>query len=549
MTTPDRAASPPSRLLRAFDALNTRVMKLPPGAPYTVTRAVPISMRDGARLLADVYTPTGNVRGTLLLRNPYGRSDLLAATFATAFAARRYRVVLQSTRGTFGSGGGPFEPMAREVEDGADTVAWLREQPWFDGTFATLGASYLGFTQWALLMDPPPELKTAVIQIGVHDVYHSAHGAGAFRLDLLLSWFDSVSRQERGTLGLLIDRVTAKRRLDPAFDALPLLPAGEHHLGGGPFAASYANFLTRTNANDPYWKSRRLGEALERVRVPVLLIGGWQDIFLDQTLTQYARLHERGVDVALTVGPWAHGEGNDVMTRESLEWFDEHLGGKARRRAAPVRVFVTGAKTWRDLPAWPPPTRPSTLYLHPGGALSADPPPATAAPSTFTYDPATPTPTIGGQLLTNGGYRDVRALSARADVLTFTSLELTEPLEVAGVPEVELAHHSDNPHADVFVRLVEVDARGGSRNVSDGFRRLSDADRTSSVRVALDAVAHRFAAGTRVRVLISGGSHPQYARNLGTGLDPALSARMAVSHRIVAHGEGGVSSLILPVTS
>lgn len=62
-------------------------------------------------------------------------------------------MVLQSVRGTFGSGG-VFEPMADEIADGADTVAWLREQPWFTGRFATIGMSYLGFTQWALLQDP-----------------------------------------------------------------------------------------------------------------------------------------------------------------------------------------------------------------------------------------------------------------------------------------------------------------------------------------------------------------------------------------------------------
>lgn len=550
MTNSDRSASPPSRLLRAFDALNTRAWKLPPGVPYTVTRAVPISMRDGVQLLADVYTPTGRMRGTLLLRNPYGRSDLLASSFVTPYAARGYRVILQSTRGTFGSGGGPFEPMALEIEDGADTVAWLRTQPWFDGTFATIGASYLGFTQWALLMNPPPELKTAIVQIGVHDVYHSVHGSGAFRLDLMLSWFDSISRQERGgTIQLLLDRITAKRRLQGAFDSAPLLPAGEQQLGGGPFASAYANFLTRTDESDPYWAPRRLGDALERVNVPVLLIGGWQDIFLDQTLAQYARLYERDVDVALTVGPWAHGEGSDVMTRESLDWLAEHLGGAPRRRDAPVRVFVTGAKAWRDLPSWPPPTMPRTLYLQAGGRLGGDAPPTAAAPSTFTYDPAAPTPTIGGQLLMNGGYRDVSALCARADVLTFTSAVLTEPLDVMGVPEVELAHRSDNPHADVFVRLVEVDAKGRLRNLSDGFRRLGDADRVPSVHVRLDAVAHRFSVGSRVGLLISGGSHPQYARNLGTGLDAAMSAHMTTSRRVVAHGEGGVSRLTLPVTS
>ena len=74
------------------------------------------------------------------------------------YAAYGYHVVLQSTRGGFGSGG-QFDPGRHEVDDGADTVAWLRPQPWFDGRFATVGSSYMGFTQWALLVDPPPDLR------------------------------------------------------------------------------------------------------------------------------------------------------------------------------------------------------------------------------------------------------------------------------------------------------------------------------------------------------------------------------------------------------
>ncbi len=69
-------------------------------------------------------------------------------------------MLLQSVRGTFGSGG-EFEPMRHEIPDGQDTVAWLRQQRWFEGRLAMFGASYLGFVQWALAMDPPPELVAA----------------------------------------------------------------------------------------------------------------------------------------------------------------------------------------------------------------------------------------------------------------------------------------------------------------------------------------------------------------------------------------------------
>ena len=59
--------------------------------------------------------------------------------------------------------------MRHEAADGQDTVAWLRRQHWFDGRLATYGASYLGFVQWALATDPPPELRAAVVLAGPHD--------------------------------------------------------------------------------------------------------------------------------------------------------------------------------------------------------------------------------------------------------------------------------------------------------------------------------------------------------------------------------------------
>ena len=73
----------------------------------------------------------------------------------------------------------------------------------------------------------------------------------------------------------------------------------------------------------------------------MLLIGGWQDLFFEQTMARYRTLRNHGADVALIVGPWTHGEGGGVATRESLDW----LAGS--RLAHPVRIFVTGDGGWR----------------------------------------------------------------------------------------------------------------------------------------------------------------------------------------------------------
>jgi putative CocE/NonD family hydrolase len=423
-------------------------------------------------------------------------------------------------------------------------------QSWFEGRFALCGTSYLGYTAWALMMDPPPELAAAVIAISAHNNHWVTHGTGAFALEQTLGLFEGFEHLEAGLVRGLLRGVTASRRLKPGFYELPLVRGQETVLAG---RMPYREWLTTPDAEDPLWRPMRLGQALERVNVPLLLQDGWQDPFVDQMLEQYERARRRGVDVGLTIGPWTHVEfatkGAGIVMEETLDWLAEHLDGTGRRhRASPVHIFVTGAQEWRYLPEWPPATDEHVLYLRANGELGETPPTPTAAPSTFNYDPADPTPAVGGRMINPaiGGYRDNRKLEERDDVLTFTGLPLIEPLEVIGNPVVELVHWTDNPYADLFVRLCEVRENGRSVNVSDGFQRLKPTKSSGTIQLRLDAMAHRFTPGTRLRLQISGGAHPRYARNLGTDKDPATSSELAPSRRTIFHGDGGFSRIFLP---
>ncbi|KKC01714.1 CocE/NonD family hydrolase [Mycobacterium nebraskense] len=554
--TSTRTAQPTLHTLRHLSGKAVgRLLGLPMATTdYTVER-VRVPMRDGVDLVADHYAPnTASPAGTLLARGPYGRAFPFSLLFGGLYAARGYHVVLQSVRGTFGSGG-DFEPMANEAADGADTVAWLREQPWFTGRFATIGLSYLGFTQWALLQDPPPELAASVITVGPHDFNASVWGTGSFAINDFLGWSDMVAHQEdpvraRSALRQLQNR----RSVTQAALGLPVGDTARALLGAG--APWFESWVEHTDPSDSFWDALRCGDALNRVDVPVLLIGGWQDIFVRQTLQQYGHLRGRGVDVALTMGPWTHTQllitGLGTCMRESLDWLDTHLGGAAPRRPSRVRVYVTGSdkgQAWRNVADWPPATTERALYLRPGGHLGETAPtdPKRLAPATFRYDPADPTPTTGGPLLSpNGGYRNDSRLASRDDVLAFTSLTLTHDLCIYGSPVVELAHGADNPNVDLFVRVSEVDARGRSKNVSDGYRRLQAVNKSSkgTVRVELDGIAHRFRAGSRIRVLIAGSWFPRYARNLGTD-EPILTGRQSepATHTV----RYGRSRLLLPV--
>lgn len=555
-----------SRRQRVADAFVGRLLRQVPARTDYAVEPARCRMRDGVELAADHYGPRGaRARGTVLIRTPYGRGFPTSALNGRLLAARGYHVLIQSVRGTFGSGG-RFEPMAQETGDGRDTVAWLREQDWFDGRLATLGGSYLGWTQWAILQDPPPELRTSVIFVGPHDFRASTYGTGAFTLGDFLGWSYQITRQEdNGGVRRLLDMAAAGRRLRPAYAGLPLPEAAETVLAGR--APWYREWSTRTDAADPWWETRRASAALERVTTPILLVSGWQDLFLEQTLEQFAVLTGRGLDVGLTVGPWTHLEvgsrGEGRVSRETLAWLDEHMAGGPPARRLPVSVFRTGERRWHDLPSWPPPSSPavfrphrtSTLTLiHPTDGESDNQAPAEFTHSreaadnaendrvTFRYDPSDPTPTVGGRTLSGSmGVKDNRPLESRTDVRSFTTDPLPTAVDVMGSPVLDLALSADTRHADVFVRLCDVDERGHSRNFSDLMHRLDPAVPPGEVHhlhLTLDACFHRLRAGHRLRLLVTGGSFPRYARAVDE------SGTLTPSHRTV-HCDP--SRLTLPV--
>jgi putative CocE/NonD family hydrolase len=311
--------------------------------------------------------------------------------------------------------------------------------------------------------------------------------------------------------------------------------------------------LADSDRDGPYWKAQRFDAALDQTRVPTLLINGWQDLFLEQTMEQYHRLRARDVDVALTIGPWTHArllrQGASTFMPEAFDWILGHLAPPSAappRRHQPVRIWVN-EHGWIELPAWPPDIPEMSLYPTVDGRLDTAPPPAIAAPSSFVYDPADPTPTVGGRLLSaTGGYRDDTSLAQRSDVLSFTSEPLSEDLFLMGSPLLELSHSSDNPHVDVFVRLCHVDPEGRSTNVSDGYRRLHcQSAKVVAVTIELDPTAHRFPAGARLRVLVAGGSYPRFTPNPGTSEPTATALAGVPSTHFVHHGLGGTTRLVL----
>jgi putative CocE/NonD family hydrolase len=276
-------------------------------------------------------------------------------------------------------------------------------------------------------------------------------------------------------------------------------------------------------------------------------------------LEDFAALDAAGRETQLIIGPWAHTSPGLVAAgmREALGWLRKHLLGDDRLvRPDRVRVFVTGERVgdgWRALECWPPPgTGEQRLWLADGGRLYPFAPDDAAADG-YRYDPADPTPSLGGPLLlARHPVVDNAPLEARSDVLTYTTAPLAHPAEAIGVARVALHMRASAPYFDVFARVCDIDRDGVSRNVCDALARVSP-DRFAqapdgSWPVAFDLwpMGHRFAAGHRICLQVSSGAHPRYARHPGTGEDPMTATELRAVDVELLHGAEHASHLVLP---
>src|SRR5438876_2199089 len=311
-----------SMLSRIFGIIG----KLPPAQTHNVLieRDLKVPMPDGVILLAHRYAPRGVEKPPLILvRCCYGREGPFGLLNGELFAERGFQVVVQSTRGTFGSGG-KFNPFADEHDDGLATVAWLKEQPWFPGAFAMHGASYLGFVQWAISSEVGPELKALSIQVSTAEFRSQTYPGEAFSLDTGLSWINLVANQEHTSL-LKQALFPAERKLRPIFAYLPLKDVDK--LATGEHVPHFQAWLENNEPGSEYWRVRSFEHTVKDITAPINLLGGWYDIFLPWQLRDYRTLRDAGKQPYLTIGPWAHAtlEGMFCGVRETLVWCNAYL--------------------------------------------------------------------------------------------------------------------------------------------------------------------------------------------------------------------------------
>jgi hypothetical protein len=296
---------------------------------------------------------------------------------------------------------------------------------------------------------------------------------------------------------------------------------------------------------------------LTRATPPNHMVSGWFDFMIDQLLADYQRLVDAGQRPYLTVSNSTHVSGGNEADHpaETLHWMRAHLlGEKDGLREKPVRFEIIGDGRWVECESFPPPGgEEKVLYLHPDRSLVDRAPSEPAEPVTYRYDPEDPTPNIGGAIFAffGAGAADNAPREQRPDVLCFTSPVRAEPFTIIGNGRVVLYARSDNPHLDFFVRLCDVDPRGRSSNICDGLVRMTPdspkrPDSTWQVELRLHATAYTVLAGHSLRLQVSSGAHPRYARNSGTSVPIGQALQFKPANVEIFHDNEHPSHLVLP---
>ncbi|MCX4555075.1 CocE/NonD family hydrolase [Streptomyces phaeochromogenes] len=499
-------------------------------------RSLRVPMRDGVHLAADLYSaspePAATALPVLLERTPYGRRTQRGSDqdrsdapvpqpedIARHFTEARYHVVRQDCRGR-GDSEGTFVKYLGEGPDGADTIAWIRNQPWCDGRVVMTGVSYSAHVQAAAAAEGTQGLAAMFQDSGGFSCAYDAgmRMGGAFELKQVTWALRHALQSPEAAADPVLREALLRVDVPGWFGAMPWRPGCTplRHL------SAYEDFLLEQWRQDTFGDFYRNPALYGRgfygrfPDAPSLHMGSWYDPYVRSTIENFTALGElKSAPSYLVMGPWTHGHrcethaGEvDFGPRATLDgnlapsylefrrrWFDRALGredeGSPESGDLPaVQYFLMGGGdgrrdaagrmrhggTWRTDTQWPPTsTAPVALYLTTDGALTLDPPITAAASVTYDFDPHHPVPTMGGQVtsgepvMTGGAYDqnapDARVygarepylpLDSRPDVISLTTPPLQRDVVLAGPVSARLHISTTAPDTDFTIKLIDV---------------------------------------------------------------------------------------------
>jgi putative CocE/NonD family hydrolase len=558
--------------------------------------------------------------------NPWRDGELQTRRFRSILQAvnRGYAYIVQNERGRYFSEG-EWDILGPPKTDGYDALTWIARQPWSNGKVGTLGCSSTAEWQMGLAALDHPAHAAMVPQgfgagVGrVGEFYEQGnwYRGGAEQM-LFFSWLYGVQNTQRPRFPRDISREDLIR-LSKYFDLAPEMPRvdwtaalwhlpvedilrsvdGPEGIFADPAPVATGGRMIQRTPNDPAWYKGGLYHDDEPFGVPSLWFMSWYDVSIGPNLALFNHVRHNAEDPEVAenqfavVAPVTHcaytrateqtivGERNVGDARLDYDaliygWFDYWLKGENNGivdTLPKVRFYTMGANEWQTAEQWPPEdSEVVTYYLNSGGnantlrgdgVLTTRPPGSTDNPDSFTYDPANPVTSYGGNVCCIGGAIDAGSfdqqnMEERPDILVYTSEPLEEGIEISGTIEVTLYVSSDVKDTDFTVKLIDVYPDGRAYNLDETIQRaryregyetavFMEPGEVYELRVSPMSTSNYFAAGHRIRIEVSSSNFPRFTRNLNTGGNNYDETEGIVAHNQVHHSRQYPSLIKLPV--
>ena len=557
---------------------------LPPAQYKRCTiKNVEVPLPDGVRLKASISCPDFKQKWpVVLMRQPYVFYDWMRSFLHKLFAEQGYAFAMVHVRGLTDSEG-EFQAF-QEDADGRSVLDWLGEQTWCDGNIATFGGSYVGNMQWAIADYHHPMLKTMFIAMFGAESYEVFYHRGLFHSELWTEWTAQMCKKNRNTT--LLGKAAAELR-EGAFSVRPASGLSEY-LGGEP-CGWYADWTSNWRPEDAYWNTGYWGKLREmpaKVNIPIALLGGWYDIFLDTMLSSYARLPQAVRDQSVfLIGPWHHGgtpggdlnyPGEDIagpiQVVAAIKWFNHVIKGKPfDYPIGGIYAYAIGENQWEGYTMTTPSSQNLCFWLDAkeksNGAYGAE----TLLPEyertkSYVYDPAKPVISRGGRLIANHNDAHGRpecsclqeAVGKRDDVISFVSDPLLESVRISGRIQARLFVSSNTPATAFTVKISEMMADGKAYNIRDDYTDIRWAapndgfidytpGQVRELRFDMEDISWLVRAGSRLRIDVSSSSFPQFPSHLNTLQPWADAEEGVVAHQTIYTGGKYPSCITLPI--
>lgn len=493
-----------------------------------------IPMRDGIRLAAKIWLPEDTKEKpvpAILEYLPYRKSDHMAERdqpMHAYFAGFGYACLRVDLRGC-GDSEGILEDeyTQQEFDDALDIMAWLEQQPWCTGEMGLYGVSWGGFNALQIAALRPKQLKAIITLCSTDDRYGNDvhYTGGCLNACDALAWGGFM-------------HMAQARPPDPLYHE----NWREMWLERLEKTPNFVEVWLSHQRRDAYWKHGSICEDYSQIECAVYSVQGWADGYVTSTPRFLAEL---SCPKKALIGPWAHGfphyaePGPQIgFLQDCLRWWDYWLKGIETGIMAepmlrvwmqewvkPATYYAERPGRWVAEDVWPSPTiSPKRLFLTRGklqvGAGDSSSLPFTGS-QLYGQD--------AGIWCPYGNPGDFPADQRKEDALAlcFDSELATEPEEILGFPELSLELSSDQPLALLSVRLCDVSPMGESLLVTRGALNLTHRDshefperlephKPYTIRLKLDAIAHRLASGHRWRIALS----PTYWNHLWPSPEP-----------------------------